>query len=114
MEGNRRIVFFQPGALVDNTSLNRQRRPPITHVVYAVRKDSAGAGEGTVSGNIIGGNWTREYTIRAESLPLPPSEEWSIEDEGVYLDIVGIAEKTSGPWARYLTITCVRRSPGEC
>lgn len=116
MEGNRRIVFFEPGSPLGNTTLDGKiaRRPPITHVVYAMRQDKSSAGEGTFFGNIEGGQWFREYTIRQESLVRKPTENWWVEDEdGEYLDIVGISEKSSGPWARHLVITCVHRKPGE-
>ena len=110
MEGNRRIVIFEPGAILSNTHVGEiQRRPSIPHVVYAVRKDQISAGEGLVGPNIVGGQWQREYTIREESLPVKPNEDWYIIDEdGSEVKIEGIAEKTSGPWARDLVITCVR------
>ena len=111
MEGDRRIVLFEPGPIVQNTSLigECKRQPPTPHVVYAVRNDKPSAAEGMLTLNIQGGEWQREYTIRQESLPVKPTEDWWLEDEdGTRLDIEGIAEKSSGHWARLLVITCVR------
>ena len=115
MEGNRRIVMFQPGAVLDSSVAGEiKRRPSIPHVVYAVRNDKPSAGEGLVASHFVGGQWQREYTIREESVSAKPNEDWYIEDEdGDQLKIEGIAEKNSGPWARYLVITCVRTTTGE-
>lgn len=115
MEGNRRIILCEPGAILEGSKPGEvTRRPPIRRVVYAVRKDKPSAGEGLIGSHMVGGQWFREYTIRAESVSANPTEDWWILDEdGRRLKIDGIAEKTSGPWARYFVLTCVRTDTGE-
>lgn len=113
MEGNRRIVLYEPGADTgDNPSGEMQMRPSKAHVVYAVRRDRDTVGDGLLGTNIVGGQWKRHYTFREKSVNGIPNESWSLEDEeGVPLKIEGVFEKTSGPWARYITIVCERIRP---
>ena len=113
MEGNRRVVLYQPGLETGtNPSGEAQSRPDIPHVVYAVRRDLNSVGDGLLGTNVVGHEWKRNYTFREKSLPVKPDETWRMEDEdGTPLKIEGVFEKTSGPWARYLTIVCERIRP---
>ena len=114
-EGNRRIVIYEPGQETGQTTLGAPTRlPPTKHVVYAIRKDRVSPGEDLLLGEIQAGRWLREYTIRRESISVYPHEDFWVEDEdGIELDIVAVAEKSSGPWERHLTLICARRNTGK-
>ena len=110
MEGNRRITLLEPQPTGERDR-NNQRiyGPPLPHPVWALREDKPSAGEGLVGPAVEGGAWEVRYTIRVESVPRKPTEDWSVVDEdGMTLQLEGVFEKTSGPRARRLILICDR------
>ena len=110
MEGNRRIVLREPQPTGERGAFGSDKKgPPLNHPVWAIREDKPSAGEGLVAAGVQGGSWAVHYTIREESLPRRPTEDWSVLDEtGQPLRIEGVFEKNSGPRARRLILVCER------
>ena len=111
MEGTRRITLVQSSPTGEASASGETiYGPPIPHPVWAVREDKPSAGEGFIASRVEGGSWRIHYTIREESVPEPPTEDWHVLDErGRRLRIEGVFEKNSGPRARKLMLVCVRQ-----
>ena len=110
MEGTRRIVLQEPQPTGERGRNNvRVKGPPLSHPVWATREDAPSPGEGLVGPDIEGGAWQVRYTIREESVPRRPTEDWGVVDEdGMPLQLEGVFEKNSGPRARRLILICER------
>ena len=125
MHGTRRIVLREPRPTGEAGAFGQETfRPPVDHVVYALRDTMKGGGaEGLIGREVIGVDVSRTYRFPADALPskrevdgkvepIIVDETWTLIDEqGVEIKIDAVGEAQGGPLRRWLRVVCERKDP---
>ncbi len=111
MEGDRKITLREPGPVTHNNYGEEIPGTPVSHTVYAIRRDRGGS-EGLQADTQVG-NWNTRFEIRRESrisAMIQNWKNWQIEDEYEReYDIEAVSETPIGR-NRWFWIYAVARS----
>ena len=109
MEGNRRIILFEPAPLTRDEYGDRVDTPPTEHVRWALRRDRGGQEELSQGAAIE--EWNARFEVRTLGIDGITQNWWLRDQDGREYDITAIAEATpADPRRRKWWIYCTARS----